>query len=54
MCEIYSKLKINAPEQRHCRHSDVLIVDSELISHIFLVSAGFEQVNISRFYVVFD
>ena len=36
-CEICSKLTIKAPERRQWRHSGVLIVNFEHISHFFLV-----------------
>ena len=36
-CEIYSKLAIKIPERRHWRHSSVLIVNFEHISHLPLV-----------------
>ena len=36
-CEICSKLTIKTPERRQWRHSDVFIVNSEHISHIFSV-----------------
>ena len=36
-CEIYSKLTIKTPEQRHWRRSGVFIVNCEHISHFFLV-----------------
>ena len=35
-CEICSKLTIKTPERRHWRRSDVFIVNSEYISHLFL------------------
>ena len=35
--EICSKLTIKTPERRHCRHFGVFIVNSEHMSHLFLV-----------------
>ena len=37
ICEMCSKLTIKTPERRHERHSRVLIVNFEFISHIPLV-----------------
>ena len=36
-CEICSKLTIKTLKQRQCRRYDVFIVNSDLISHLFLV-----------------
>ena len=36
-CEICLKLTIKIPEQRHRRRSSVSVVNSEHISHLFLV-----------------
>ena len=38
MCEICSKLTIKTPERRHCRCSDLFIVNFEHISHFVIVS----------------
>ena len=47
-CEIYSKLTIKIPEQRHRRCSGVFIVNSEHITPCSGVSiVDFEQVNVS-------
>ena len=37
MCEICSKLTIKAPERRQWRHSGIIIVNFEHISHLVLV-----------------